>query len=57
MQHQRLMPAGNIELFNRLFLPSAVIAVSATLNLNVSYVNMGFPSQIGSSNDSQPFII
>ena len=28
MQHQRLMPAGNIELFNHLFLPSAVIAVS-----------------------------
>ena len=27
MQHQRLMPTGNIELFNQLFLPSAVIAV------------------------------
>ena len=28
MQHQRLLPAGNIELFNHLFLPSAVIAVN-----------------------------
>ena len=27
MRHQRLMPAGNIELFNHLFLPSAVFAV------------------------------
>ena len=56
MQHQRLMPASNIELFNHLFLPSAVIAPS-NIKLNVSNVNIAFPIQICSSYDSQPFII
>ena len=33
------------------------LAQLPTLNLNVSYVNMGFPSQICSSYDSQLLII
>ena len=50
------VPAGNIELFYHLFLPSEVSAVRNIEHIIVSYV-FGFLSQICSWYDSQCLII